>query len=298
MRPDSQQRPKLASLLLVVIMLAAAVLIGGCGPYLLPVAPSEQPDAAVPETPEAPVIEDPGQSAVDQLWQTSAHGNSFVATAEGNNTCAKCHAPWNYTPMSSAELPPDCLSCKFTLPKPEPIMESEWASIPCDICHKVTDGAAEPGVYWVHAMIIDFSDEDPYEPMATNTELCQKCHRDGDDFSYARDLGSELHQDAECTDCHTDHSLQANCTSCHEDALTPTNSNRLTHGTPSHEKVSCVACHDASGLEVKPDADGNWLPVRTTEKFGETPYVSHNLQLEVDCGRCHYEGNSWGLLVK
>jgi hypothetical protein len=298
MGPDLTQRPKLVSLLLVIILLTAAVLIGGCGPYLLPVAPSEQPGATTPPAPEAPVIVDPGQSSVDQLWQTSAHGNSFVSTADGNNACAKCHSPWNYLPTTSAELPKDCLSCKFTLPKPEPIPEDDWASIPCDICHKVTDGAAEPGVYWVHAIIIDFSDEDPYEPMDTNSELCVQCHRDEGDFTYARDLGSQLHQSQECTDCHDSHGLVADCTSCHEDVLTPTTGNRMAHGTPGHEKITCVACHDAAGLEVKPDANGNWQPVRTTERSGEKAYVSHDLQRAVDCARCHYAGNVWGLRTK
>ena len=48
---------------------------------------------------------------------------------------------------------------------------------------------------------------------------------------------------------------------------------------------------------VKPDADGKWLPVRD-EHYGEAAYVSHNLQREVDCARCHYAGNAWGLRVK
>ena len=292
MRSNAHLRPTHVSLLMVVFLLAAAVLIGGCGQYLLPELPAEPP---TPDAPVVPVIVDPGQLSIDQLWQTSAHGNSYVSSDPDNNACAECHAPWSYTPTSSAELPKDCLSCKFTLPKPEPIVESEWASIPCDVCHKVTDGAAEPGIYWVHAIIIDFSDDDPYEPMATSTELCVQCHRDTGEFKYARDLGTELHQDKECADCHDSHGLNADCTSCHQDALTPTNDNRLAHGTPSHEKVSCAACHDASGLEVKPDADGNWRPIRTTERFGEAAYASHNLQRTVDCDRCHYKGNAWGL---
>ena len=296
MRSDFRTRPMLVSLLLAGIMVAAAVLIGGCAPYLLPVAPSEQPAADAPVVPEPPVIADPGQAEIDQLWQASAHGNSYVSGDPDNNACAECHAPWNYTPTSSAELPKDCLSCKFKLPKPEPIPENEWASIPCDICHKVTDGAAEPEVYWVHAIIIDFSDDDPYEPMATDSELCVKCHRDAGEFKYARDMGTGLHQDKGCTDCHDSHGLSADCTSCHQDALTPADTNRMAHGAPDHEKVTCTACHDAAGLEVKPDADGNWQPVRAAGA-GETADTSHNLQRAVDCKRCHYTGNSRGLSV-
>jgi hypothetical protein len=303
MRSDLRTRPMLVSLILAVIMVAAAVLIGGCGPYLLPVTPSELPDTKppvvhVPTAPVAPVTDDPEEITVDQLWQTSAHGDSYVSGDPDNNACAKCHAPWNYLPSTSAELPKDCLSCKFTLPAPESIPADKWTSIPCDICHKVTDGAADPAVYWVNAIIIDFSDEDPYEPMDTSTELCVQCHKDEGDFNYARDMGSQLHQDKECADCHDSHGLSADCTTCHEDALTPTNDNRLAHGTPGHEKVSCAACHDAAGLVVEPGADGIWQPQRDTAMRGAAPDVSHDLQRVVDCARCHYTGNSWGLTPK
>ena len=47
--------------------------------------------------------------------------------------------------------------------------------------------------------------------------------------------------------------------------------------------VMCLACHDASGLEVGLVEDGDiWLTLRSGD-----PYISHNLQKAVNCTRCH-----------
>lgn len=62
--------------------------------------------------------------------------------------------------------------------------------------------------------------------------------------------------------------------------------------------VSCIACHDASGLQVGPAADAKWAVFREggmAGQAGPAPYLSHNLQRTVDCARCHYNGNPWQL---
>jgi hypothetical protein len=80
-------------------------------------------------------------------------------------------------------------------------------------------------------------------------------------------------------------------------------SSRLKQGHGSvHIDVACVACHDASGLEVGPiEGKGQWKTFRTTELLGRSsrePYQSHNLQREVACDRCHYADNPWGLVAE
>jgi cytochrome c551/c552 len=63
--------------------------------------------------------------------------------------------------------------------------------------------------------------------------------------------------------------------------------------------VTCVACHDASGLDVGPvEGEDVWITFRTTELLGRAntePYQSHALQRSVMCDRCHYPDNAWGL---
>ena len=67
-----------------------------------------------------------------------------------------------------------------------------------------------------------------------------------------------------------------------------------------HADISCVACHDASGMEVGPLEDqAVWVVYRTTiGPLGSTtePYQSHQLQLNVECDRCHHQGNTWDII--
>lgn len=114
-----------------------------------------------------------------------------------------------------------------------------------------------------------------------------------------------------CLECHPKgmrlHSMQVvqegvdDCLSCHQ-ALTipPENPETATDGhTIYHKDIHCVACHDASGLAVKPiDGQDQWMAFRTTiiESLGrpkEASYTSHDLQRQVDCERCHFDGNPW-----
>ena len=70
------------------------------------------------------------------------------------------------------------------------------------------------------------------------------------------------------------------------------------HG-PEHALVTCEACHNASQLHVGPSPeDGNWVLWQEVEANGSIftePRHSHDIQLDVDCARCHFENNPWGL---
>ena len=78
-------------------------------------------------------------------------------------------------------------------------------------------------------------------------------------------------------------------------------------------EVSCMACHDASPdwnlltpsklvYSVGPFGEGGmWVPIdATVGRSGapaNTPFVSHAIQGEVLCTRCHFAGNTYELVV-
>ena len=69
--------------------------------------------------------------------------------------------------------------------------------------------------------------------------------------------------------------------------------------------MQCIACHDASGAAVGPHPDeamgGVWTTLeKSVSRSGEptvTAIVSHSVQWQVSCDRCHYADNEWGLIV-
>jgi len=72
-----------------------------------------------------------------------------------------------------------------------------------------------------------------------------------------------------------------------------------------HVDVTCMACHEASGMDVAPDPSvetgGMWMPVVTSvSRSGATTttaVVSHAIKWEVACDRCHFAENPWELTV-
>lgn len=261
----------------------------GCAPVVPePVTPTPEPTITPPA--------DPDLIPQFQEWENSQHADTYVLGDVNNNECARCHSPRDWTPVKSEDMPDSCSSCKFTVPQPEMVSEADWNAVQCDSCHRIVDGEVSPDIMWFNAAkATGFGDEDdPYEVVASETELCQKCHYDYGPYLYSRDFGESAHVELQCTDCHDSHTLQATCTDCHSygDVISPGH-------TLVHEQISCVACHDASGLEVGPVADGEgWVAFRTTESPGNSgtqPYQSHNLQKTVDCARCHYTANPWGI---
>lgn len=280
-------------LLCCAIALTCGVLLSSCG--LAPVPPStpEPISTSVPSESPAPVIPGPdagAETVIRAAWKGSKHADTYVTDDRGeNNECARCHSPLNWVPTSAADLPAQCVSCKFTVSSPKPVPRTEWNSVGCEICHRVDNGVVTAEVAWLDTLIAQYETaSDPYKPVATHSELCVKCHRDTEARRYARDLGNDAHVGFGCSDCHDVHSTRADCAGCHADALDPAKAVR--GHTEAHGRVMCVACHDASGLKVGPVEDGTWMPFRAGE-----PYVSHNLRRAVDCARCHFTGNPWNL---
>jgi len=187
----------------------------------------------------------------------------------------------------------------------------------CDACHQIQNGIVNQNISWQN------QETGEYEAVNSAAELCQKCHT-----NYS--AGSGTHTELTCIDCHDQHGVTASCFSCHkqikqaiiEVPATPVDGHPSgtdafcegsgchstatqvaqmppsNHGS-THANVACEACHDGGGLAVGPLHDGSaWVPWLETEVNGEKslmPYHSHNLSFEVDCSRCHYENNPWGL---
>lgn len=242
--------------------------------------------------PEADLID------IQVAWESSPHADSFVLNEEGaNSTCARCHAPVNWIP-SMDDVPAACLTCKFELTDPPPLIpESEWEHIPCRVCHEEDRrGNLDPAYAWLEiAQLGEYADVD------TPTELCLKCHNEIDLPDHALSTLGGAHADYECTQCHDAHDTVASCTAagCHDDVIDP--ASPIPGHDEDHQAVSCVACHDADGLEVGPvEESGLWMTFFTVlSPEGEAsviPFTSHNTVLEAPCERCHFAGNPWGLV--
>ena len=263
--------------------------------------PGESPDESAPVT----VDIEPEPVDIDGAWQSSPHANAFVLDADGNNNpCARCHAPINWMP-SMDDLPESCFVCKFELEKPPSyIQEEAWVSIPCKVCHEVDKkGEVQPEYSWLEIAALE-----EYASVATPTELCMMCHAPMNVPEHGIVQVGGVHEGKECTECHDAHDTTATCGSgdCHDGVVEP--DAQVTGHDEDHKDVSCVACHDAAGMEVGPsEALGYWITfapwsyetvISETETHTETgivAFTSHNLILDASCERCHFADNPWGL---
>ncbi|HDN04681.1 MAG TPA: hypothetical protein ENF27_01925 [Chloroflexi bacterium] len=240
-----------------------------------------------------------------QEWQISAHASSFVLDSEGsNNTCARCHAPKNWMPTLE-DIPESCKACKFELAPPPPlIVESDWLHVGCVMCHQVDKkGNVQPEVSWLEIPALD-----EYASVETSSELCLKCHNTENVAEHGQVLVGSGHADMQCTECHSPHSTTATCSTgdCHSGVMSE--EDQIPGHDEDHKDVSCAACHDSAGWEVGPHPEtGIWTTfspwshaVKIAEEdsilqTGTVPFLSHDLGLEVNCERCHFSGNPWGL---
>jgi hypothetical protein len=262
------------------------------------VQPTKAPDLSKPPTPTIDL------KTIEAAWKSSSHSNDYGEGRGPNTYCARCHSPRNWDIASKPGPVPNCMACKFPFDKevrkPPPntntfIEQKDWKNIGCDVCHKVENNVVDPKpVVWNQAT-------GKYDAVATNTELCEKCHTDSLGGSkhkvevggpaHTSQIGLTVKRPNECTDCHDPHSQQASCTNCHTLI-----SQRPGHDA-AHTKVACDACHDASGLRLGPTADNTkWAAFKLTiSPAGGPPTLtqvtSHVLQKTVDCMRCHYEDN-------
>lgn len=279
------------------LVVAGGLLLG----VVLLTACAANSAALVTPTAALPPTATPDQSAYWQAWQTSPHAKTYDLSKGPNTYCARCHSPQNWDPAAKVDRPPNCVSCKFQF-ESEPriaagnplVAEADWKDINCEICHVVEDGIAIAAVSWL----------DPvtgyHETVASSTALCEKCHTNTETLRHQRDIGASTHVGYDCVECHDPHSTTASCTEagCHADLLSAAPS--IVGHDEAHATITCVACHDAAGLQVGPlEGEDVWVVFRTTLLLGREntePFQSHNLQRAVACQRCHFVGNPWGLV--
>jgi hypothetical protein len=308
------------SLVLLGIFALSACQSGGATPPTQQAAVTSEPEALFPGTspgetpvdlPDEPAVSSPGDpaaptsppeetapdpAAIEAAWQASPHANAFVLDADGqNNTCARCHAPINWMP-SMDDLPESCFACKFELEDPPPLIpESEWVHIPCNVCHPVDKkDNIQPEIAW-----LEIAPLGEYAAVASPSELCLKCHAPVELPEHGDVQLGGAHTGYECTGCHEAHATTTSCAAdgCHPALVEP--ATPIPGHDADHQTVSCVACHDASGMEVGLDEDtGFWTtfsPASADGNFERFAFTSHNTVLEAPCDRCHFADNPWGL---
>jgi hypothetical protein len=239
-----------------------------------------------------------------QEWEISPHANTYVVDDQNqNNTCARCHAPTNWMPTLD-DIPESCQACKFELEAPPPfISKNEWTGITCLYCHEEDKkGVVQPEVMWLEIPALE-----EYASVENYTELCLKCHETTNVPDHGEVKIGGDHKGMSCTDCHPPHSAKATCdsTDCHpaDPAADP-----IQGHDDVHQNVSCAACHDSAGWDVGIDEEtGVWITYsQWTQELiiaegdsiidsGMVSFASHDISKAVNCERCHFVDNEWGL---
>jgi hypothetical protein len=260
-------------------------------------------------------------------WAASPHGNTYSPGKGPNTYCSRCHSPQNWDPESRPGESPNCITCHFAHEEEMRIAETmdfvaeeDWVGIGCDTCHEV-DGDMINATS--NAWLNPISGE--YIPVGTPNELCEMCHTNstgvsetgGRGVDHLIVLGGSAHNNWAatigdrrpdyCSDCHDPHTQQpATCVDCHGDmSESETHAGGGAVNTVHLDNISCIGCHDASGSDVAPHPDeemgGTWTTVLSSMgrdgTMSTAAIVSHSIQWQVSCDRCHYEGNAWELEV-
>lgn len=209
-----------------------------------------------------------GGETVVVAWQDEVTGYAEVVS-NSSELCEKCHHDTE-TLSHQREI------------------SGIHSDLSCVECHNPHSGRASCGDVGCHAeQQAAFAVVIPAHVGVTEKETCVECHTEGMDehTMYVKEQGSD-----DCLDCHielTEFEQSGKILRAH---------------SMYHQQVDCAACHDATGSKLIPDTETDqWVAVMEINFFGETnlePFTPHNLQLNVDCERCHYIGNPWELPTK
>lgn len=251
---------------------------------------STQVVASEDGSPEGTVVVAQDPQTIQLDWESGAHADTFVVSDDGtNSTCARCHAPLVWVPTID-DMPESCATCKFDVEEPPPFLaEEEWRAIECHVCHQGDRDEVSPEIAWLEIAQIE-----EYQEVTSVDELCNKCHSTTDILGHVSVVVGGDHYGYSCTQCHSAHSTVASCNAegCHAEMPEP-----ISGHDEAHAGVHCVACHDSSGLEIGPDPDtAVWTTfISPTDEAEPRAFISHTTQVSVDCERCHFAGNTWGL---
>ncbi|MBN2044775.1 MAG: cytochrome c3 family protein [Anaerolineales bacterium] len=314
------------TLAVLLLSLLLATMLAGCGqeapapPVEITVVVTATPlPTETPPEPPPP----PDHSAIVAAWEQSPHGNTYDLGKGPNTYCSRCHSPQNWDPEATTDTPPNCVTCKFPTDAElriastmDFVSEEDWVGINCETCHVVEDGVVQEGIAWLSPLTGEY--------LAANTpnELCTKCHltsqgvsaTGGRGVTHEIYLGGSAHKNwagitnterrpEYCSDCHDPHTQEPiACTGCHTIDETD---HAMGFYPAMAETVTCMACHEASGMDVGPHPDeamgGIWVPVVSemsrSGQLTTSAVVSHSIQWQVSCNRCHFEENPWELPV-
>jgi hypothetical protein len=248
------------------------------GNYSTPVEP------LLTATPQDPLL-------IEALWQDGPHADTHVVAKDNtNNSCARCHSPLNWIPISE-EMPASWTASQIEISLPTPLIAKlDWSNVGCIVCHPGEKDQIAGNFAW-----LEIAPQGIYSEVDTSTSLCQKCHLAGDVEGHYSISVKGSHSEFLCTDCHDAHDTTATCNSagCHEPFAAECESIE-THDKP-HAEVTCSACHDGGEPEIEwNDVLQAWDTFNSTSEgnSGESkPYTSHNIVMEVDCDRCHAPGD-------
>lgn len=310
------------------LMVLLLLLTAGCqpAPAAMPVIETVIVTVVVEPTPipvqATPELPPPDYFAITTAWENSPHGNTYDLGKGPNTYCSRCHSPQNWDPASTVDAPPNCVTCKFPTDSElriattmDFVSEEDWVGINCETCHQINNGTIQ-GIAWLSPLTRE------YQEVKTPNELCTKCHLKSQGVSYTGGrgvsheiyLGGSAHKNwagmltnvrkpEYCTDCHDPHSqIAKQCADCHT-------INEAEHAAGKYMEmkgtVTCMACHEASGMQVGPHPDpamgGAWVPIVTAVNragaLTSTATVSHSIQWLVACDRCHAANNTYDLPV-
>jgi hypothetical protein len=259
---------KTAAAVLAILGLSLAACAGAntASPTSSPAAPTEvsaapSPSPLLPST--AAATPDPHVAGADcaachteehKRWATTLHAASPAAvllnkahdTAELlTNECLNCHTPFQAATFKVVDfVQPINQKGPWKLVAAN---VKQWQAIKCEVCHDPTSHAPNKLAFFDPAT-------HQYVPVATTTDLCEKCHQPGTDDS--RDLKGSVHEGMQCASCHfvkgTEMSLDPHqaCATCHP-KVNPTHPDVAILDTTDKSAgskndihfVTCKTCH-------------------------------------------------------
>ena len=199
-------------------------------------------------------------------------------------------------------------------------------SIECKICHEMSGETVLHTIGWLDQLT------GRHETIAESEILCNKCHKNTEKEDQQIVLNGVAHVSDKCLDCHNPHTTSASCTNsgCHTNLLqgkrvsvaTPADGHQVTgdaicggdschpaatqaalsdltiHGA-RHAAVVCFACHAAGDIQVERLRKTGAGGISNTTAVDGTPMpysaIFHDITRQVDCTRCHFTNNKWGL---
>jgi hypothetical protein len=241
---------------------------------------------------ETGALEPQKAEEVEEGWERGVHSQTYISgdSVGGNSSCARCHAPMNWQPLTSERPQAWVVHNVAGISAPIEISEQVWDHVSCEVCHAQPSSEIDGEISWLEIPTLGI-----YESITSTDQLCSKCHIPEVDSEHPPFIFEGVHVDLSCIDCHDAHDGSATCgtSACHQ-TFAQECIEIETHDKP-HSGVTCGGCHDGMDLAIGWNEElGKW-----DTYFGGDPRLeqdarpinSHYIVLEVDCDRCHAPGD-------